>query len=222
MAGAASFEVKAAPFGGGAFTTLFQGKPQGGGSEPASVDLARYAGSSIRLRLEAREGTGEAQWGGADHRRGQPAAGAGVSAGERQLQAAGNGGWLRSAPLARLARPARRSGGIPVRRAPAVLPRAASARGGRCPGGVARLQRTAGNARGAGERAPARAAPLPQLGGRVRRDERDVGGARCAARARVARECAGRRSPGSSSTWRVSRREPGARRPRASTAVRAM
>ena len=63
MAGAGSFEVKAAPAAGGAFATMFQGKPRGNGSEPVSVDLARYAGSSIRLRLEAREGAGEAQWG---------------------------------------------------------------------------------------------------------------------------------------------------------------
>jgi hypothetical protein len=63
MAGAGSFEVKSAPAAGGAFTTVFHGKSQGSSAQPVRVDLARYAGSSIRLRLEAREGTGEAQWG---------------------------------------------------------------------------------------------------------------------------------------------------------------
>jgi hypothetical protein len=61
-AGAGSFEVKAAPFAGGPFTTLLDHKQQGGSFEPLTVDLARYAGSSIRLRLEARDGTGEARW----------------------------------------------------------------------------------------------------------------------------------------------------------------
>ncbi|MBZ5619399.1 MAG: hypothetical protein LAQ69_11855 [Acidobacteriia bacterium] len=62
VAGGASFEVKAARFADGGFTTVFQRRPQGGGFEQVSVDLARYAGSSIRLRLEARDGTGEEQW----------------------------------------------------------------------------------------------------------------------------------------------------------------
>jgi hypothetical protein len=63
MAGTCSFEVKAAPLAGGVWTTLFQRRsPGGSNSAPISVDLARYAGSSIRLRLEARDGTSEAQW----------------------------------------------------------------------------------------------------------------------------------------------------------------
>ena len=62
VAGSASFEVKAAPFEGGAFTTVFQRTLKGGNFEPASVDLAKYAGANIRLRLEARDSSGEAQW----------------------------------------------------------------------------------------------------------------------------------------------------------------
>lgn len=60
VAGPGAFEVKAAPFAGGPLTTLFQAGRNTPGQQ--SVDLARYAGTSIRLRLEARDGAGEAQW----------------------------------------------------------------------------------------------------------------------------------------------------------------
>jgi len=62
IGGSGSFAVKAAPFEGGDFTTIFQRQPPGAGWEQASVDLDRYAGTSIRLRLEARGSEGEAQW----------------------------------------------------------------------------------------------------------------------------------------------------------------
>ncbi|HEX8984424.1 MAG TPA: DUF5696 domain-containing protein, partial [Bryobacteraceae bacterium] len=44
------------------FTNLYRGKPEGADWQRASVDLDRYAGTSIRLRLEARGASGEAQW----------------------------------------------------------------------------------------------------------------------------------------------------------------
>ncbi len=62
LAGTASFTVKAAPFEGGAFATLFERKPHVPGFETAAVDLDRYSGTSIRLRLEARDFEGDAQW----------------------------------------------------------------------------------------------------------------------------------------------------------------
>jgi hypothetical protein len=62
VAGNASFEVKAAPFEGGAVITLFQRSPQGNAWEPASVNLDQYAGAKIRLRFEARGASGDAQW----------------------------------------------------------------------------------------------------------------------------------------------------------------
>jgi len=62
MGGAASFEVKAARSEGDAFSTLFQRNPRPGGFEQASVDLAKYAGSNVRLRLEVHGSGGEAQW----------------------------------------------------------------------------------------------------------------------------------------------------------------
>ncbi len=62
MRGDATFVVKAAPFEGDSWTILFDRKPRGSAWEPASVDLARYAGSNIRLRLEAHGASGDAQW----------------------------------------------------------------------------------------------------------------------------------------------------------------
>ena len=61
MAGSGRFEVSVAMPDGG-FTPVFQRKTEGAGSQRVRVDLTRYAGSSIRLRLEAREGSGESQW----------------------------------------------------------------------------------------------------------------------------------------------------------------
>jgi hypothetical protein len=62
VAGNASFTVKVAPFAGGAAETLYEHKPQGAGWEAATVALDRFAGTSVRLRLEARGAGGEAQW----------------------------------------------------------------------------------------------------------------------------------------------------------------
>ncbi len=62
VGGAARFVVKAALFDGGEAATLFDRKPAGTGFETATVDLGRYAGAKIRLRLEARDSAGEAQW----------------------------------------------------------------------------------------------------------------------------------------------------------------
>jgi len=62
VAGNASFTVQALPFAGGPPAVIFQRRPQASAWEPASVDLGRYAGSSIRLRFEARGEAGEAQW----------------------------------------------------------------------------------------------------------------------------------------------------------------
>ena len=194
----------------------------GGSFEPLTVDLARYAGSSIRLRLEARDGVGEARWAEPTVVAGNPPQSAGVSARGSGRPPAGSGGRLRSPAVARLARNAGCSGGIPVRRAPAVLPRPAGAGNRRCAGGVARIERIARSARGAGKRARAGAAPVPQLGGRVRCDERDVGRPRCAADARVAGECAGSAAVVPACISRVFRQDHGARRPRACMAVPAM
>jgi hypothetical protein len=60
--GSATFTVKAAPFEGGEWRTLYERKPAGSAVEEATVDLASFGGTSIRLRLEARDSTGEAQW----------------------------------------------------------------------------------------------------------------------------------------------------------------
>ena len=60
--GSAAFTVKAAPFEGGEWRTLYERKPAGGAPEAATVDLASFGGASIRLRFEARDSTGEAQW----------------------------------------------------------------------------------------------------------------------------------------------------------------
>jgi hypothetical protein len=62
VAGNASFEVKAAPFEGGAATSLFQRKSEGPAWETASVDLGGFAGANVRLRFEARGSSGDAQW----------------------------------------------------------------------------------------------------------------------------------------------------------------
>jgi hypothetical protein len=62
IGGGATFEVKVLPFAGGAASSVFSGKPAGQEWEAKSVDLARFAGSSVRVRLEARGAAGEAQW----------------------------------------------------------------------------------------------------------------------------------------------------------------
>jgi hypothetical protein len=62
VSGDASFQVRALPFQGPAETTVFErrGAPAW---ERASVDLEKFAGTDIRLRLEARGAGAEAQWG---------------------------------------------------------------------------------------------------------------------------------------------------------------
>jgi hypothetical protein len=64
VSGGGIFTVKAAPGqGGGEFRTLYERMPSATNMEyPAKVDLANFAGTSIRLRFEARDSTGEAQW----------------------------------------------------------------------------------------------------------------------------------------------------------------
>jgi hypothetical protein len=63
VSGGAIFTVKAAPFQGGEFRTVYERMPSASNlATPARVDLANFAGTSIRLRLEARDSTGEAQW----------------------------------------------------------------------------------------------------------------------------------------------------------------
>jgi hypothetical protein len=63
ISGAATFLVKAAPFDGGAWTTIFDRRLTSRSWEAATVDLSRYAGASIRLRLESEDGVGEMMWG---------------------------------------------------------------------------------------------------------------------------------------------------------------
>lgn len=60
--GSAAFLVKAAPFESGTWTTLMEQRGRAGAWQPASVDLARYTGSSVRLRLESQGGSGDALW----------------------------------------------------------------------------------------------------------------------------------------------------------------
>ncbi|MCX6629097.1 MAG: hypothetical protein NTW28_15875 [Candidatus Solibacter sp.] len=60
--GSATVAVKAAPFEGGEFRTLYERKSAAGPPEAATVDLASFAGANIRLRFEARDSAGEAQW----------------------------------------------------------------------------------------------------------------------------------------------------------------
>jgi hypothetical protein len=60
--GGATFTVKSAPFEGGEWRTLYERRPASGATEAAVVDLASLSGASIRLRLEARDANGEAQW----------------------------------------------------------------------------------------------------------------------------------------------------------------
>jgi hypothetical protein len=62
VTGTASFEVKAAPFEGGEFTTVFESKPRSDDWQPAEVDLDRFGGTTVRLKFEARGGAGQAQW----------------------------------------------------------------------------------------------------------------------------------------------------------------
>ena len=64
VSGGGIFTVKAAPDqGSGEFRTLYERMPSATNMEyPARVDLANFAGTSIRLRFEARDPTGEAQW----------------------------------------------------------------------------------------------------------------------------------------------------------------
>jgi hypothetical protein len=62
IGGPATFEVKVTPFEGGPSETLLSAKPKADSWEPVSVDLARFAGRNVRIRLEARGGPGEAQW----------------------------------------------------------------------------------------------------------------------------------------------------------------
>ena len=60
--GSAAFAVEAGPVVGADIAAVFQRRPAGAGWEPVSVDLDRFAGSTIRLRLAARGAEGEAQW----------------------------------------------------------------------------------------------------------------------------------------------------------------
>jgi len=60
--GSAAFAVEAGPVVGADVAAMFQRRPAGAGWEPVSVDLDRFAGSTIRLRLAARGAEGEAQW----------------------------------------------------------------------------------------------------------------------------------------------------------------
>ena len=62
VAGNALFQVSAAPFDGGSAAVIFQRNSSGAGWQPAAVDLDKFAGSSIRLRLEASGPSGEARW----------------------------------------------------------------------------------------------------------------------------------------------------------------
>jgi len=62
VAGSAAFQVKVFAFDEPEGATVFERTGRPGAFEPASVDLAKYAGRSIRLRLEARGTAGEAQW----------------------------------------------------------------------------------------------------------------------------------------------------------------
>lgn len=59
--GDATFLVEAAPFPAGAWQALLERQPAPDW-QPLDVDLDRFAGSSIRLRLTARDGSSEAQW----------------------------------------------------------------------------------------------------------------------------------------------------------------
>jgi hypothetical protein len=56
VSGTATFKVTAEG------TVVFERAAAGEAWQPASVDLAKYAGSDVRLRLEARGAEGEAQW----------------------------------------------------------------------------------------------------------------------------------------------------------------
>ena len=62
VSGNSAFVVKAAPFGSESWTTLWERGNEGSAWARASADLERYAGSSIRLRLESRGGSGETLW----------------------------------------------------------------------------------------------------------------------------------------------------------------
>ena len=62
LAGNAAFQVRVLPFESQAGATVFERAVRAGTWEPASVDLGKHAGTSIRLRLEARGTAGEAQW----------------------------------------------------------------------------------------------------------------------------------------------------------------
>jgi len=62
VSGNAQFQVKVFPLDGQAGTTVFE-RPSGQAAwEPAGVDLAAFTGTTIRVRLEARGTSGEAQW----------------------------------------------------------------------------------------------------------------------------------------------------------------
>jgi len=60
--GASAFRVLATPWGGAAETVLWQRSLTAGAWEKAQLDLTAFRGKSIRLRLEARGGQGEALW----------------------------------------------------------------------------------------------------------------------------------------------------------------
>ena len=62
FSGGSSFLVKIAPFTGGAWTTAFERSPRAGSWDFAALDLSRFAGSEIRLRLESQGQSGEALW----------------------------------------------------------------------------------------------------------------------------------------------------------------
>jgi hypothetical protein len=60
--GSSAFRVVATPWGGAAETVLWQRSLTAGAWQKAQLDLSPYRGKSIRLRLEARGGHGEALW----------------------------------------------------------------------------------------------------------------------------------------------------------------
>ena len=224
VSGGGIFTVKAAPFEGGEFRTLYRTHAIGHQyGIAASVDLARFAGYQHSAALRGARFAGRSAVGGAGHRRRQRARRRRRfrrSAGQPKLL--GKAGGCDSPALARIARRAGRPDGIGVRRAQALLPRLSRARGGRFAGGMALRHRTTGSARGAGGGPPSRAPPLPQLGGHVRRHERTAGGSAMPCARASGWKMRRRRSRGSSSTWKAYRPARGAKQRSASTPVRAM
>src|SRR5689334_21923000 len=114
--------------------------------------------------------------GGAGTIRGRRAKIASVSPLGRR-HASRKGRQLRRAALARIAWVAGQSGEIPLRRTAVILSRTARQSLERCLGGFARIEPTAGSAGGTGGRSHLHTPSVSQLGGNLRRDGRNVGGA---------------------------------------------